>query len=379
MQTLEPLPNWYNEQPEQILQRIALAGISGMGGGGFDTARKMRFARQAKVTQVIANAVECEPGIEVDSKLLAEHSNAVVQGLRIAMAAVGATQGTLAHAADFAAATRSAIAQQFTDLVERTDQDQTTSQQRQRLQAVAITRSAGAGAERELCHRLFGLTLAPDQRPIDRGVLCLNAATLFAIQQAVELGQPLQQRLITINGDTRWVELGTPIADLVSDAPASSIYRVGGHYTGKRQTPQTLVGAATNAIWTQAPVVATPCTYCARCADDCPEALAPQVLLRLSQEAATQAQLEVQGLQRCTECGLCNDRCPSNIDLLSHLQQAKATIKAQQADERAAQRAKQRHERHLVRVQTRADAAQQRRDERRDARRQRQRGPDAWR
>lgn len=380
-----------------MFEQIEQAGIRGMGGGGFSTARKLQLARQAEVTRVIANAVECEPGITVDAALLAEHSAEVVQGLNIVVAAIGATQGVLAFAADFPKSTIDSLKQQLQSQTdEGPDADKAVAHQ-PALTYTPIERTAGAGAERNLCQQLFGLTLDQTQYPIDCGVLCLNVGTLFAIQQAIVLGKPLQQRLVTVNGNTNWVPLGTPFADLLNlgEQPTAKTtwrYREGGHYTGKLSPPKAVVTAATNAVWLVEPATQTPCTYCSRCSDACPEALAPQTLHRLctepraeapntqaSSQPTSESALEANGLMSCTECGLCNNLCPSNIDLLGNFQQAKAQIQEQALADARALRAKQRHERHVLRTQARAQIALQRRESRRESRRLKQRGPDAWR
>lgn len=380
-------PDILHPNPTTLFEKIEHAGIYGMGGGGFSTARKLQLARQAKVTRVIANAVECEPGITVDAALLAQHSAEVVQGLRIVMAAIGATQGVLAFAADLSKSTVKTLRQQLPSHADQGTEADNRPANEPELTCTPIARTAGAGAERNLCQQLFELKLGPTQYPIECGVLCLNVGTLFAIQQAVVLGKPLQQRLVTVQGTTEWVALGTPFADLLNlaeqpGAKSTWRYREGGHYTGKFSLPKALVTASTNAVWLVEPATETPCTYCSRCSDACPEDLAPQTLNRLCQEPQTDNQSVAEfesALARCTECGLCNYLCPSNIDLLGNFQQAKAQTQAQAlADERAL-RAKQRHERHVLRDEARAEIALQRRESRRESRRLKQRGPDAWR
>lgn len=383
--------------PTTLFEQIEQAGIQGMGGGGFSTALKLQLARRAKVTRVIANAVECEPGIAVDAALLAEHSAEVVQGLTIVMTAIDATQGVLAFAADFPKTTIDALKQQFKSQADQGPEADNTTANQPGLTCTPILRTAGAGAERNLCQQLFDLTLDPTQYPIECGVLCLNVGTLFAIQQAIVLGKPLHQRLVTLNGITDWVALGTPFTDLLNLAEQPRAkntwrYREGGHYTGKLSLPKAVVTAATNAVWLVEPAPETPCTYCSRCSDACPEALAPQTLHRLCQEpqvadqntsvppqSKPESALEANGLSSCTECGLCNNLCPSNIDLLGSFQQAKAQAREQVLATAVALRAKQRHERHLLRTQARAQVTLQRRESRRESRRLKQRGPDAWR
>ena len=60
-----------------------------------------------------------------------------------------------------------------------------------------------------------------------------------------------------------------------------------------------------------------PCIGCNRCEGVCPEALAPQQLLRLSRADQLDAAAGM-GLERCIECRLCDRACPSGIPL-AHL------------------------------------------------------------
>ena len=60
-----------------------------------------------------------------------------------------------------------------------------------------------------------------------------------------------------------------------------------------------------------------PCIGCNRCEPQCPEALAPQHLLRLIRAGQLNSAAET-GLDRCIECRLCDRACPSGIPL-AHL------------------------------------------------------------
>ncbi|MGE5597818.1 MAG: electron transport complex protein RnfC, partial [Bacteroidota bacterium] len=68
------------------------AGVLGAGGAGFPTYRKL----SAKAEVVIANGAECEPMLHKDQALMAGRAAEVIDGLRRAMAAVGAAKGYLA-------------------------------------------------------------------------------------------------------------------------------------------------------------------------------------------------------------------------------------------------------------------------------------------
>jgi Na+-translocating ferredoxin:NAD+ oxidoreductase RnfC subunit len=68
------------------------AGVVGAGGGGFPAHVKLA----AKADTVIANGAECEPLLHKDKAVMEHMSAAVVRGLQLTMAAVGARDGVVA-------------------------------------------------------------------------------------------------------------------------------------------------------------------------------------------------------------------------------------------------------------------------------------------
>ena len=73
--------------PEEIVERIKTAGIVGMGGAGFPTFIKLCPPPTAKAECVIINAVECEPYITADYRLMIEHADEILVGLELLMKA----------------------------------------------------------------------------------------------------------------------------------------------------------------------------------------------------------------------------------------------------------------------------------------------------
>ena len=61
---------------EDIINKIASAGIAGMGGAGFPTHIKTGSSKPVKY--LIINAAECEPYITADDLLMREHSSAII-------------------------------------------------------------------------------------------------------------------------------------------------------------------------------------------------------------------------------------------------------------------------------------------------------------
>ena len=78
--------------PEEIVNRIKVAGVTGMGGAGFPTFIKLCPPPTAKAECVIINAVECEPYITADYRLMLEKSDEILVGLELLMKAAKVTR-----------------------------------------------------------------------------------------------------------------------------------------------------------------------------------------------------------------------------------------------------------------------------------------------
>ncbi len=81
--------------PEDIIEKVRLAGLRGRGGAGFPTALKWKITRQAKGSPkyVICNGDEGDPGAFMDRAVLEADPFRVVEGLAIAGYAIGAAEG----------------------------------------------------------------------------------------------------------------------------------------------------------------------------------------------------------------------------------------------------------------------------------------------
>ena len=79
--------------PGALLELAASAGLTGQGGAGFPTADKWRHVIGADQPVVVANGAEREPGTLKDRYLMAHRPFLVLDGLRLAMHAVGSGLG----------------------------------------------------------------------------------------------------------------------------------------------------------------------------------------------------------------------------------------------------------------------------------------------
>jgi len=78
---------------ETVIEKVAASGLRGLGGAGFPTARKWGFVRAAEAPRYLAvNADEGEPGTFKDRYYLEREPLAVLEGMLIAAAVVGASR-----------------------------------------------------------------------------------------------------------------------------------------------------------------------------------------------------------------------------------------------------------------------------------------------
>ena len=304
--------------PAQLRERIAGAGISGLGGACFPTATKLGASALQNAPLLIVNGAECEPFITCDDMLMRECPAEIVLGTQALLHASGATEAIIAIENN----KPEALAAVSRAVKEAGDA---------RIAARALRSFYPAGGERQLIESLTGKEVPSRGIPADIGVLCQNVGTAAAIARLVTSGAPLIQRIVTITGSgvqTRRnvrARFGTPMASLIADCGGyrEPIERLimGGSMMGVALDSDAVgVSAATNCV-----VAATaqdirpraaemPCIRCGDCSNVCPAGLLPQQLLRYARLHDHAALAEL-GLRDCIECGCCDYVCPSQIPL----------------------------------------------------------------
>jgi len=198
------------------------------------------------------------------------------------------------------------------------------------------------GSDRQLIKVLTGIEVPSDARAAETGVLVHNVSTCAAVHKAIRLGQPLVERIITINGGAianpgnLYAPLGTMISDLfafvgLKEAPSRII--LGGPMMG---TPllhdriPIVKGAsgilAFNAAEAFVPE-AGPCIRCGNCTKACPMGLLPLEMAARIRVGDLEGAEKFE-LQDCISCGCCAYVCPSHIPLVQYFSHAKGELTA---------------------------------------------------
>jgi NADH:ubiquinone oxidoreductase subunit F (NADH-binding) len=192
--------------PTMLIDAVERAGLTGHGGAGFPTARKMRAVAGRRRPVVVVNAAEGEPASRKDALLMRTRPHLVLDGAVLAADAVGAREVIVALHAGPSSAHAAVAERQAAGL------DTVT------IKVVQVPKEYVASEDSALVRFLSGAPALPTftpPRPFERGVngrstLVQNAETLAHLA------------LIARHGDQWFRSVGTP------DAPGSLLVTVAG-------------------------------------------------------------------------------------------------------------------------------------------------------
>ena len=326
-ETLETLDKHPELTPEEIVNRIKVAGVTGMGGAGFPTFIKLCPPPTAKAECVILNGVECEPYITSDYRLMMEHADEILVGLDLLMKGAKVERGYIG------------IEDNKPEAIKLFEQKTANDP---RIEIVALAKKYPQGGEKQLVDAVINRQVpAPPAIPVNVGAIVQNVGTAYAVYQAVMKNKPLFERYTTVTGKQLknpgnfLVRMGTPmreLIDLCGGMPeGDNKVLAGGPMMGKSVvSTDVTVCKGTNSITilTDADAhrkAAQPCIRCAKCVSACPMGLEPYLLATLSSFKEWE-RLEAEQVTSCISCGSCQFPCPSHRPILDNILQGKGVV-----------------------------------------------------
>lgn len=326
-ETLETLDKHPELTPEEIVNRIKVAGVTGMGGAGFPTFIKLCPPPTAKAECVILNGVECEPYITSDYRLMMEHADEILVGLDLLMKGAKVERGYIG------------IEDNKPEAIKLFEQKTANDP---RIEIVALAKKYPQGGEKQLVDAVINRQVpAPPAIPVNVGAIVQNVGTAYAVYQAVMKNKPLFERYTTVTGKQLknpgnfLVRMGTPmreLIDLCGGMPeGDNKVLAGGPMMGKSVvSTDVTVCKGTNSITilTDADAhrkAAQPCIRCGKCVSACPMGLEPYLLATLSSFKEWE-RLEAEQVTSCISCGSCQFTCPSHRPILDNILQGKGIV-----------------------------------------------------
>jgi electron transport complex protein RnfC len=315
---------WREKDPKELLDLIREQGIVGMGGATFPTPIKFTTREGSPVEFFVVNGVECEPFLTADHRLMLEKTEGILEGIEIIRRILSPGSvliGVEENKPDAVEALRRAIAGSGLG-----------------IEVVVLKTRYPQGDEKQLLKALTGREVPSGGLPLDIGAVVSNIGTVYAIYEAVALGKPLTERIVTVTGPALKnpanfkVRIGTPIGNLLEECggfsqnPGKIV--AGGPMMGFAVAdPAVPVVKGTSGVLALSerqskPVLQTPCIGCGRCIAACPFGLSPTTLYKWIEHREYQEAMNA-GLMDCKECGCCGYVCPARIPLVQGMKLGK--------------------------------------------------------
>jgi Na+-translocating ferredoxin:NAD+ oxidoreductase subunit C len=312
--------------PDEIIKKIAEAGIVGLGGATFPSHVKLSVPKGKTAQMLIINGVECEPYLTADHRLMLELGAEMVQGVRLLMKALGVEKAIIGienNKPDAIEAIKAKIAGY------------------PGISVQPLKVQYPQGGEKQLINACTGLEVPSGGLPIDVGCVVHNVGTAFAVYQAIAKNKPLLERIVTVTGkglsspSNFMVRIGTPLLALIDACggipEGTSKIISGGPMMGRAvQTPETPVTKGTSGVLLMQgsescrPAVSA-CIRCSRCVSVCPMGLEPYLLMTLA-EKKLYDRAQASSVLDCIECGSCSYTCPAGRPLLDYLRLGKYNV-----------------------------------------------------
>lgn len=313
---------WRHASCEQLLSRLGGAGAMTHRQPTESLRRWADRAQQKGCTILIANAMEPQPYVTADHRMLIDNGTDVITGLAILAKVIGADRVMLA--AD----------RRRTDKYRRI----LARARRLRINLVALQCKYPTGADKILLKVLTGKEVPPGREPMDVGVAVTDVATCLSVYRAAVYGEPATGRVVTVSGERAsnpgnfYVPFGASYRELTGAVDSPIIH--GGPMNGLRCPEDAVVGPSSDAVLaidSPAPAAATPCIRCGWCTDHCPARLNVAVLNDVY-ELGQMDQARRLSAEACIGCGVCSYICPARLPLSQRVKQLTRSITAERRE-----------------------------------------------
>lgn len=320
--TKEEIKKLTREDFVQITKDMALVGL---GGSSFPTYIKLQT--KDPIDTILINAVECEPYLSADHRLVMEFPYRIYNGISYAMQALGAKRAYIC------------IKKKYQDLYDCLSIAKTRFPDLN-CEIKRVGNYYPQGWEIELIHSALGIRVPSGVLPAKLGVMVFNVSTIVGLYKAIRYNIPVVKRNFTLTGDgitvpqNYRVRLGTSLQELIEmsggyKGDSNKVLILGGPMMGANLVRDDAVITKTCTsciILNEHKFKEEPCVRCASCVYSCPVGLQPVQIMQAVKNNDKEALEKKLNIKACILCGMCTYTCTSKIHLTEYCRKAKKMI-----------------------------------------------------
>lgn len=318
----EGIKNIENLNIDDFLEFLKEKGVVSFSEDSHKTYHKLKKAHENKAEILIVNACESEPYVTSDERVLQEKAKELIEILNILLKIFKL---------------KSIIIAVEDNKKEAILELKKAIKTNKNIKIIELKRKYPLSEERVLLHALFQKEFSKDHEPEEAGYLVQNVSTIFSLYEAVVLGKPLIDRIITVSGNgvkeakNLKIKFGTALEDIMNYLGVKENNKkiiLGGPMSGRAIfSGETLIEKDHNALLFLDELDINPkktefCINCGICVEKCPMGLMPLVFENFYR-ASEYTELLQYNIRDCIECGICTYVCPSNRPLLESIILAK--------------------------------------------------------
>ena len=306
-----------------ILERHALVGL---GGSSFPTY--VKFKTDAKINTILINAVECEPYLYSDKRLLSEDVEKVIKGITYLQSAFNCHDARICikrHHGWLIRQTR-AYLERFPD---------------SGITVCPVGNFYPQGWEIAMIKSATGIDVPSGHLPSEYGIINFNVSTVAGLYNSVKYNHPVIERYVSVTGDgikhpgNFSIRNGTPMKYILEKCGGythpekKKVFILGGPMMGASLTSDDCICTKTVTsiiVLNHDEIEEENCIRCGSCVLSCPVHLKPVQIMN-AVKAMDKDMIKALEPLKCIECGLCAYSCTSKIQVTDYVRRAKVIAK----------------------------------------------------
>lgn len=313
---------------DQFIRSVQESGLVGLGGAAFPAHVKFKIPEGKTCRYIMLNGAECEPFLTSDHRVMAEHPEAVIDGINILQKFVNAEKAFIG------------IENNKPDAIAALSEKAANSTFP--IEVVPLQVKYPQGAEKMMITAILGKEIPSKKLPLDVGVLVSNVSSIAALSDWFRNGTPLIERVVTVTGTAInrpanvLVPIGTRMRAVVNHCGGLNSEELrmllGGPMMGmvQRSLDIPVVKGTGGMLMLTGNEVGSmdeyDCIRCGKCVDACPMFLNPSTLGLMAKKGLWD-EMDDNYVMDCFECGSCSFVCPSHIPLVQSFRVAKGILR----------------------------------------------------